>query len=134
MARPKQKKELKWNRKATIMYTEDEYAGIETNARKMKITVSSYIRAKSPRGYVRVPKYAKVDAKSVNELSRLGALYNFVQTHKIVKFALFQGLFHQKRARPQNLHANVCCHKYMMYCYNRVYLNFTYILNINAAL
>jgi hypothetical protein len=74
MARPKQKKGLKRSRKATIMYTDEEYAQIEANAREMEITVSSYIRAKSLRGYVRVPKYAKIDTKSINELSRLGAL------------------------------------------------------------
>jgi hypothetical protein len=74
MARPKQKKELKRGRKATIMYTGDEYAGIEANARETEVTVSEYIRAKSLRGYVRVPKYAKIDTKSINELSRLGAL------------------------------------------------------------
>jgi hypothetical protein len=74
MARPKQKKELKRSRKATIMYTDDEYAQIEANAKEMEVTVSSYIRAKSLRGYVRVPKYAKIDTKTINELSRLGAL------------------------------------------------------------
>jgi hypothetical protein len=56
------------------MYTEDEYAGIEENAKEMEVTVSSYIRAKSLVGYVRIPKYAKIDTKSINELSRLGAL------------------------------------------------------------
>jgi hypothetical protein len=74
MARPKQKKELKRSRKATIMFTDDEYAEIEANSREMEVTVSSYIRAKSLRGYVRVPKYAKIDTKTINELSRLGAL------------------------------------------------------------
>jgi hypothetical protein len=74
MARPKQKKELKRSRKATIMYTEDEYAGIEANAKETEVTVSEYIRAKSLRGYVRVPKYVKIDTRAVNELSRLGAL------------------------------------------------------------
>jgi hypothetical protein len=74
MARPKEKKELKRGRKATIMYTEDEYAQIEAKAGEMEVTVSSYIRAKSLGGYVRVPKYAKIDTKSINELSRLGAL------------------------------------------------------------
>jgi hypothetical protein len=74
MARPKQKKGLKRSRKATIMYTDDEYAGIAASAKEMEVTISSYIRAKSLRGYVRVPKYAKIDTKTVNELSRLGAL------------------------------------------------------------
>jgi hypothetical protein len=74
MARPKQKKELKRSRKATIMYTDDEYTQIEAKAREMEVTVSSYIRAKSLRGCVRVPKYAKIDTKTINELSRLGAL------------------------------------------------------------
>jgi hypothetical protein len=67
--KPKQKKELKRSRKATVMYTENEYAKIEANAREMEVTVSSYIRAKSPHGYARVPKHSKIYAKSVKELS-----------------------------------------------------------------
>jgi hypothetical protein len=74
MTRPKQKKELKRGRKATIMYTGDEYAKIEANAKETEVTVSEYIRAKSLRGTIHVPKYAKIDTKSINELSRLGAL------------------------------------------------------------
>jgi hypothetical protein len=74
MARPKQKKELKRSRKATIMYTDDESAEIAANATEMEASDSSYRRAKSLRGYVRVPKYAKIDTKTINELSRLGAL------------------------------------------------------------
>jgi hypothetical protein len=64
MARPRQSKELKRSRKATIMYTENEYAEIEANAKEMEVTVSSYIRAKSLRGYVRVPKYARSTRKA----------------------------------------------------------------------
>jgi hypothetical protein len=67
--KPKQKKELKRSRKATVMYTENEYAKIEANAREMEVTVSSYIRAKSLRGYARVPKHSKIYAKSIKELS-----------------------------------------------------------------
>jgi hypothetical protein len=74
MPRPKQKKELKRSRKATIMYTENEYAKIEANAGELEVTVSTYIRGKSLRGVVHVPKYAKIDTRSISELSRLGAL------------------------------------------------------------
>jgi hypothetical protein len=74
MARPKQKKELKRGRKATIMYTADEYAEIEANAKETEVTVSEFIRAKSLRGQLHVPKYAKIDTRTVNELSRQGAL------------------------------------------------------------
>jgi hypothetical protein len=44
------------------MYTEDEYAGIKANAGEMEAAVSSFIRAESPRGCVRVPKRAKTAA------------------------------------------------------------------------
>jgi hypothetical protein len=74
MGRPKQKKELKRSRKVSLMYTPDEYAEIEANANEIEVTVSEFIRAKSLRGFVRVPKYARIDTKAINELSRLGAL------------------------------------------------------------
>jgi hypothetical protein len=74
MARPKQKNELKRSRKVTVMYTGDEYDEIEANANEIEVTVSSFIRSRSLRGFVRVPKYANIDAKSVRELSRLGGL------------------------------------------------------------
>jgi hypothetical protein len=61
MARPKQKKELKRSHKVTIIYTENKYAGIEANVKEMEVTVSSFIRTKSLRGYVRVPKYAVIN-------------------------------------------------------------------------
>ena len=74
MSRPKQKKELKRSRKVTLMYTEEEHAEIVANAREVEVTVSAFIRAKSLRGYIHIPKYAKIDSRAVNELSRLGAL------------------------------------------------------------
>ena len=74
MARPKQKKELKRSRKVTLMYTNEEYAEVEANAKEVEVTVSAFIRAKTLRGFIHVPKYAKIDTRTVNELSRLGAL------------------------------------------------------------
>ncbi|GHV37797.1 hypothetical protein FACS1894187_15500 [Synergistales bacterium] len=74
MARPKQKNDLKRSRKVTIMCTDDEYSEIEANAKEIEITVSTFIRSRSLRGYVHVPKHAKIDTKSINELSRLGGL------------------------------------------------------------
>jgi hypothetical protein len=74
MARPRQKDELKRSRKVTLMYTEAEYIEISGNAREAGVTLSTYIRSKSLLGYVRVPKYAKIDSRSIMELSRLGRL------------------------------------------------------------
>lgn len=74
MPRPKQKKELKRSRKVSLMYTEEEHAEILANAKEVEVTVSAFIRAKSLRGYIHIPKYAKIDSRTVNELSRLGAL------------------------------------------------------------
>jgi hypothetical protein len=56
------------------MYTEAEYKEISGNAREVGVTLSTYIRSKSLLGYVHVPKYAKIDSRSIGELSRLGGL------------------------------------------------------------
>jgi adenine/guanine phosphoribosyltransferase-like PRPP-binding protein len=72
MARPKKKTELKRTRKVTLMYTEDEYDEISGNAHDAGITLSTFIRSKSLLGYVRIPKYAKIDSTSIAELSKLG--------------------------------------------------------------
>ena len=72
MPRPKQKDELKRSRKVTLMYTEAEYKEISDGAKEAGVTLSTYIRSKSLLGYVRVPKYAKIDSRSIMELSRLG--------------------------------------------------------------
>jgi hypothetical protein len=74
MARPRQKDELKRSRKVTLMYTEAEHKEISDSAREAGVTLSTYIRSKSLMGYARVPKYAKIDSRSIMELSRLGRL------------------------------------------------------------
>ena len=74
MPRPRQRDDLKRSRKVTLMYTEAEYKEISEGTREAGVTLSTYIRSKSLRGYVRVPKYAKIDSKSIGELSRLGGL------------------------------------------------------------
>jgi hypothetical protein len=74
MARPRQKNELKRSRKVTLMYTEAEYKEVSDSAKEAGVTLSTYIRSKSLLGYVRVPKYAKIDSRSIMELSRLGRL------------------------------------------------------------
>jgi hypothetical protein len=74
MPRPRQKDELKRSRKVTLMYTEAEYKEISDSAKEVGVTLSTYIRSKSLLGFVRVPKYAKIDSRSIMELSRLGRL------------------------------------------------------------
>jgi hypothetical protein len=74
MPRPRQKDELKRSRKVTLMYTEAEYKEISNNAKDVGVTLSTYIRSKSMLGYVRVTKYAKLDSRSIGELSHLGGL------------------------------------------------------------
>jgi len=74
MARPRQKDELKRSHKVTLMYTEDEYSEIAGKAKDAGITLSTFIRSKSILGYVRIPKFAKIDSASIAELSRLGGL------------------------------------------------------------
>jgi hypothetical protein len=74
IARLKQKDELKRSRKVTLMYTEAEYKEISGGTREAGVTLSTYIQSKLLLGYVRVSKYAKIDSKSIGELSRLGGL------------------------------------------------------------
>jgi hypothetical protein len=74
MARPKQKKELKRSHKITFMMNESEYNQAYSEASELGITLSTYIRAKTLSGYIRVPKYAKVNADLVGQLSKMGGL------------------------------------------------------------
>jgi hypothetical protein len=74
MPRPKQKEELKRCCRLTIRLEESEYAKIINESNELGITPSTYIRSKTMRGYVNVPKYAQIDSDHINQLSRLGGL------------------------------------------------------------
>ena len=80
MSRPRQKEELKRCRKITFMMNESEYKTIRSDAEELGITLSTYIRAKTLRGYVKVPKYAKVNHELIGKLSKMGGLLKL--THK----------------------------------------------------
>ena len=79
MARPKQEEELKRRNKITIRLSNSELGKVTGDAEKLGVTLSSYIRAKTLRGYLRIPKYAKVDKRLIGLLSKLGGL--FKKTH-----------------------------------------------------
>ena len=74
MARPRQKDELKRQNKITIRLSDSELSRVTGVAEMLGVTLSSYLRAKALRGYIRVPKYAKIDNEHIGQLSKLGGL------------------------------------------------------------
>ena len=79
MARPRKRNELKRGHKLTIRIDDTEYGKIRSESEKIGVTLSAYSRAKLIKGSIRVPQYAKIDAQSVSQLSKLGGL--FKMTH-----------------------------------------------------
>jgi hypothetical protein len=75
MARPKRSSELKRQYHIGIRLDESEYGKVKSESEKIGVTLSAYARAKIMRGYIRVPKYAKIETRQVNELSKLGGLF-----------------------------------------------------------
>lgn len=74
MARPKQVEELKKLHKVTIRFSASEMGRLTSDTEKLGVTLSAYIRAKALRGYIHVPKYAKIDCEHIGQLSKLGGL------------------------------------------------------------
>jgi hypothetical protein len=79
MPRPRKKKELKRGYKLCIRLDDAEYEKLSSESKKIGATLSTYGRAKLLKGAVRIPRYARIDTSSVNQLSKLGGL--FMKTH-----------------------------------------------------
>ncbi|MDL2263162.1 hypothetical protein LJC31_00770, partial [Synergistaceae bacterium OttesenSCG-928-I11] len=47
---------------------------VTDDAERVGVSLSDYVRGKTLRGYVRVPKYAKIDSAHIGQLSKLGGL------------------------------------------------------------
>jgi hypothetical protein len=75
MARPRKKNGLKRGYHVGIRLDESEYGKIRSESKKIGATVSAYIRDKTLRGFVRVPKQAKVDSADIALLSKLAGLF-----------------------------------------------------------
>ena len=75
MARPRKENDLKRGHKLTIRLDDAEYEKICSESEKIGVTLSAYSREKLIKGFIRVPQYAKIDAQSVNQLSKLGGLF-----------------------------------------------------------
>jgi hypothetical protein len=74
MARPKIKDSVRKKIKVTVRFDESEHEKLRGESEKIGVTVSEFVREKTLKGYVRVPRYARLDVKQVDELSRLGGL------------------------------------------------------------
>jgi hypothetical protein len=74
MARPKMSPESKRQRHIGIRLDESEYGKIMAESEKAGVTVSAYIRSKAIRGFMQIPRYAKLDNEHIGQLSRLGGL------------------------------------------------------------
>jgi hypothetical protein len=74
MARPKVSAESKRQRHVGIRLGESEYKKIIAESEKIGVTISAYIRSKAIRGFIQIPRYAKLDNGHIGQLSRLGGL------------------------------------------------------------
>jgi hypothetical protein len=75
MARPNKKYEDKKPHRITVRFGDQEYAKICSDAEAIGVTVSKFMREKIMRGFIRVPKYAKIDARNIALLSKLSGLF-----------------------------------------------------------
>ena len=78
MARPNKKEEDKKQRRITVRFDSPEYERVCSEAKSIGVTVSKLMRDKTLRGYIRVPKYAKVDTAAINHLSKMCGLMKTV--------------------------------------------------------
>jgi uncharacterized protein YdhG (YjbR/CyaY superfamily) len=91
MTRPRKNEEDKKRRKITVRFDDPEYAKICSQAAAIGVTVSKFMREKTMKGYIRVPKYAMVDTALINQLSKLaGLLKQF--------FTVSEGMHREKTA------------------------------------
>jgi len=79
MPRPKRSNESLRQYHIGIRFNESEYGKICRESEEIGVTISEYVRAKTIKGSIRVPKYAKIDTDAINLLSKLGGL--FKKTH-----------------------------------------------------
>ena len=79
MPRPKKTDESRRRFHVTIRLNEAEYAKACRESDEIGVTLSDYLRAKLMKGFIRIPKYAKIDTEAINALSKLGGL--FKKTH-----------------------------------------------------
>jgi hypothetical protein len=75
MARPRKKDGLKRGYHVGVRLDESEYGRIRAESEKIGATVSAYMRDKALRGFVRVPKQAKIDSANIALLSKLAGLF-----------------------------------------------------------
>jgi hypothetical protein len=79
MPRPKRTNESLRQYHVGIRLNESEYEKVRRESEDIGVTLSEYVRAKTTKGFIRVPKYAKIDTDAINMLSKLGGL--FKKTH-----------------------------------------------------
>jgi hypothetical protein len=75
MARPKKDDADKKPNRITVRFDDSEYAKICSDAKAIGVTISKFIREKAMKGYIRIPKYARLDARNVALLSKLAGLF-----------------------------------------------------------
>ena len=79
MPRPKRPNESLRQYHVGIRLNESEYGKVRRESEEIGVTVSEYVRSKAVKGFIRVPKYARIDTDAINTLSKLGGL--FKKTH-----------------------------------------------------
>jgi hypothetical protein len=80
MPRPKIQPDVKRQHHIGVRLDESEYGKIRTESEKIGVTLSAYIRSKATRGFIQIPRYARLDNEQVGQLSKLGGLLKKVHT------------------------------------------------------
>jgi len=80
MPRPKHAPEARRNHHIGVRFAAPEYEKIRTEAERVGVTTSAYIRAKALQGYLYIPKYVKIDIGALNQLSKMGGLLKKIHT------------------------------------------------------
>ena len=80
MPRPKRSNESLRQYHIGIRFNEPEYGKVRRESEEIGVTVSEYVRSKAVRGFIRVPKYARIDVDAINTLSKLGGLFKKIHT------------------------------------------------------
>jgi hypothetical protein len=80
MPRPKIQPDAKRQHHIGVRLDDSEYGKIRAESARIGVTLSAYIRSKATRGFIQIPRYAKLNNEHVGQLSKLGGLLKKVHT------------------------------------------------------
>jgi hypothetical protein len=69
MPRPKIQPDVKRQHHIGVRLDESEYGKIRAESEKIGVTFSAYIRSKATRGFIQIPRYAKLNNEHIGQES-----------------------------------------------------------------